>query len=463
MEQINLPRIMIAGTHSGCGKTTVTCALLAALKAEGRQVAAFKCGPDYIDPMFHTRVVGVPSRNLDLFLCGEQTVKSLLAKNSKNVSLALMEGVMGFYDGLSGDSAEASSHHLSEATETPVVLVAHCKGKSLSLAAELKGFHTFRSNRIAGVILNGATPMSYPMYRRIVEEQTGLKALGYLPAISEASFQSRHLGLVTAGEVTSLQEKVRLLGEKAAETINLADILELAEMAPSLAYEPLSETPVGECRVGVALDHAFCFYYRDNLDLLEELGARIVPFSPLSDEALPENLDGLLFGGGYPELHGPKLSANGSFLESLRAAARGGIPIYAECGGFLYLQEALSPAEGRRYPMAGLLPGEGRMTTRLARFGYVTLRAQVKNLLCEKGAVINAHEFHYSDSSHNGGVFLAEKPSGKNWGCFQKKGNILAGYPHLHFYGNRNFARNFVEACCDYRKKREKARSKGKK
>ncbi len=462
MEECRLPRLMIAGTQSGCGKTTVTCALLSALKAKGEQIAAFKCGPDYIDPMFHTRVVGVPSRNLDLFLCGERMVKALLAKNGKGISLALMEGVMGFYDGLSGDTSAASSHHLSEATETPVILVASAKGKSLSLAAELKGFANFRPNRIAGVILNGATPMSYPMYKRIIEEQAGLKALGYLPSIPEAAFESRHLGLVTAGEVASLQQKVQLLGEKAAKTIDLAGILELAGTAPALCYEPVEVSPVGSCRIGMALDHAFCFYYRDNLELLEELGAAIVSFSPLNDDALPENLDGLIFGGGYPELHGAKLAANESFLQSLRAAAGTGIPIYGECGGFLYLQQSISPAEGRRYPMAGLLPGEGRMTGKLTRFGYLTLKAQVDNLLCGKGETIRAHEFHYSDSSHNGGVFLGEKPSGKSWGCFQKKGNILAGYPHLHFYSNLNFARNLVKACDAYRQKREKTANRRK-
>ena len=247
-----------------------------------------------------------------------------------------------------------------------------------------------------------------------------------------------------------MQQKVQLLGEKAAKTIDLAGILELAGTAPALCYEPVEVSPVGSCRIGMALDHAFCFYYRDNLELLEELGAAIVSFSPLNDDALPENLDGLIFGGGYPELHGAKLAANESFLQSLRAAAGTGIPIYGECGGFLYLQQSISPAEGRRYPMAGLLPGEGRMTGKLTRFGYLTLKAQVDNLLCGKGETIRAHEFHYSDSSHNGGVFLGEKPSGKSWGCFQKKGNILAGYPHLHFYSNLNFARNLVKACDAY-------------
>lgn len=456
MAEYRLPRIMIAGTQSGCGKTTITCAVLWALQAKGERIAAFKCGPDYIDPMFHSKVIGVPSRNLDCFLCGEQNVKSLLAKNSKEASLALIEGVMGFYDGLSGDRTEASSYHLSEVTQTPVVLVANCKGKSLSLAAELQGFADFLPNRISGVILNGATTMTYPMYKRIIEEYTGLKPLGYLPTIPETAFESRHLGLVTAGEVSSLRQKVRLLGEKAAETIDLCELLKLAQTAPSLSCEPLSFSPAGRCRVGVALDHAFCFYYRDNLELLAELGAEIVYFSPLKDKALPKNLDGLIFGGGYPELYGSQLSGNETFLQSLQKAAEAGIPIYAECGGFLYLQQSIAAAEGGRFPMAGILPGDGKMTERLTRFGYLTLTAREKNLLCGKGESIHAHEFHYSDSSCNGDVFLAEKPSGKSWDCFQMKENILAGYPHLHFYGNPDFARNFVKACDAYRQKREK-------
>lgn len=443
------PRILLAGTGSGCGKTSMTCAILGALATRGEDVASFKCGPDYIDPMFHTKILGIPSRNLDSFLCGDETVKFLLHKNSAAHGLAVIEGVMGFYDGLSGTGTAASSYHLSQLTGTPVVLVVDCSGKSLSLAAEIQGYLRFRKNNIRAVLLNKVSPHAYPMYKQLVEEHCGVQVLGFLPKLPEAALESRHLGLVTAGEVRDIQAKIALLAEQAAQTIDLDALLALARDARELAVDEIAIPRLCEgVRIAVARDKAFCFYYEDNFDLLAELGAELVPFSPLEDAQLPEDIHGLLLGGGYPELYADRLSHNQSMLRGIKNAVNEGLPTIAECGGFLLLCRSLRTADGAEYSMAGALNANAWMTARLSRFGYVTLEAQEDNLLCEKGGTINAHSFHYSDSDNPGGGFVARKP-GKDiqWPCIHTTGTLFAGYPHLHLWGNTGFAGRFIRAC----------------
>lgn len=446
-----IPRLMIAGTGSGCGKTTVTCALLKALLNRGKKVASFKCGPDYIDPMFHSEIIGAKSRNLDFFLCGEKTVKYLFASNSQEMDCSLVEGVMGFYDGIGASSAEASSWDISQRLGIPAVLVVSCQGMSLSLGAVVKGYRKFMDNRIQGVIINGCSAMMYPRYREMIREHTGLETYGYLPNMPEAAIESRHLGLVTAEEIGGLQEKIRLLGEAAEKSLDLDGLLTLAESAEPFAYEEMPVVQKGHFRIGVARDRAFCFYYEDSLDLLRRMGAELVEFSPLADEKIPENLDGLIFGGGYPELYPKKLSENERMLQSIRRAAGQGIPIYGECGGFMYLQEAIADGEGNSYPMVGIFPGESRLGNHLSRFGYVTLTAGEDTLLCRKGEQINAHEFHYSDSTQNGKAFHAQKPSSvRGWDCIQSEKNRMAGFPHIHFWGNPGFAEQFADRALEY-------------
>ena len=441
-------RILIAGTGSGCGKTTVTSAVLRALQRRGGPLRAFKCGPDYIDPMFHTAVLGIPSRNLDLFFEDGTGVRGQLARALPPGAVGVMEGVMGFYDGISGTTDTASAAHLARVAGTPAVLVARPKGQSLSLAAMLKGFREFAPNTAAGVILNGVSHGMYPFYREIAEK-SGLKVYGYLPELPEASIPERHLGLVTAQEMERLQEKLDLLAGAAEDGIDLDGLLTLARGASALADEtaPLLPACKQRLRVAVARDTAFCFYYEDNLDVLRALGAEIVPFSPLLDAGLPPGIDGLYLGGGYPELHAARLAGNASMREAVRRAVSGGLPTIAECGGFLYLHETLSGADGIPYPMAGVLPGGARLATQLQNFGYVTLTAQRPSLLADEGQSIRAHEFHYACAPDCGGAFRAEKPNGRAWDCVQATDTLYAGFPHLYFRSNLDFAARFLRAC----------------
>jgi cobyrinic acid a,c-diamide synthase len=446
-----IPRVMLAAFHSGGGKTTLTCAILKALVQKGINPAAFKCGPDYIDPMFHSEVIGVQSRNLDLFMLDEEVVKYLFAVNSKKAQIAVLEGVMGYYDGLGANSTVASSYHLASVTETPVVLVVNCKGSSLSLAALIKGFAEFKADsRIKGVILNNLSPGLYPIYQEMIEKEAGIAVIGYFPWIEDGTITSRHLGLITAAEIEDLQVKISVLARQASQTVNLSKLFEIAQEAPPMTYQEIEIETCADIRIAVAMDKAFCFYYADSLELLKKMGAQIIPFSPLADRNLPE-CDGLILGGGYPEVFAAELSENKVMLHSIQKAVNQGMPCIAECGGFMYLQQQLSDLNGNTYPMAGCIEGEAFMTGTLNRFGYIKLVAHRDNLLCQKGDVIYAHEFHYSDSTVKGDGFSAVKPaSGKQWDCIYSEENLFAGYPHLHLWSNRKWANSFMMKCKKY-------------
>lgn len=438
--QNNAPRLLIAGTGSGCGKTTVTTALLRALQRRGVPLAAFKCGPDYIDPMFHTEALGVPSRNLDLFFVDEGEVRGQLARHVPADGVGIIEGVMGYYDGVSGNTDTASAAHLARATDTPAVLVVRPRGQSLSLAAEIQGFRDFAPNTLAGVILNGVSAAMYPFYRAIVE-RADLPVFGFLPPVPASEIPDRHLGLVTAAEIGGLQDKLDRLADAAETGLDLDGLLALARTAPPLTDEsaplmPVTDKPV---RIAVARDRAFCFYYADNFDVLRALGAELVPFSPLDDAALPNNIDGLYLGGGYPELYTAQLAENRTMRDSILDAVLGGLPTIAECGGFLYLHRTLDGAE-----MAGVLDADANLTNKLQPFGYVTLTAKRDNLLCRTGEQIRAHAFHYAASSDEGADFDAVKPNGRAWACVHAGETLYAGFPHLYLRANPDFAASFV-------------------
>lgn len=441
--QNNAPRVLLAGTGSGCGKTMVTTALLRALQRRGVPLAAFKCGPDYIDPMFHTEALGVPSRNLDLFFVDETEVRGQLARHVPTDGVGIIEGVMGFYDGVSGMTDAASAAHVARATDTPAVLIVRPRGQSLSLAAEICGFRDFAPNTLAGVILNGVSAGMYPFYRAIAEK-TGLPVYGFLPPVPEAEIPDRHLGLVTAAEIGGLQDKLDRLADAAETGLNLDGLLSLARTAPPLADKAAPLAPVVDkpVRIAVAQDKAFCFYYADNFDVLRALGAELVPFSPLEDEKLPEGIDGLYLGGGYPELHAARLAANRTMRDSIRAAVLGGLPTIAECGGFLYLHRTLDGAD-----MAGVFDVDAHLTKKLQPFGYVTLTARRDNLLCRAGEQTRAHVFHYAVSGDEGADFDAVKPNGRAWACVHATKTLYAGFPHLYLRANPDFAAGFVRAC----------------
>lgn len=445
-----LPRIMVAAPGSGCGKTTVAIGLLRALSRRGFAPAAFKCGPDYIDPLFHRRALGVGGGNLDLWFSDEESARSLLLRGSEGCDMALLEGAMGYYDGVAGRGAEGSSWHVASATRTPALLVLDARGASLSLAALVAGFQSFRDpSLIEGAVLNGTSERAFERAARAIEEETGVSVVGWLPRDARFAFESRHLGLVAAGEVEGFEEKVELIAETVEETFDLERILEIARSAPSLGGEPYRSgrvAPEGGVRLAVARDAAFSFLYEENLRMLEDMGARPVFFSPIEDGALPEGVDGLLLPGGYPELHGEKLEGNVSMRRSVREAVEGGLPTLAECGGFLYLQESLVDSEGVARRMVGALPGEGFRKETLGHFGYVELAPAGDTAFLHPGESVRAHEFHWWGSSEEGSAMTARKPSGQSWPCMVATPTLLAGFPHVYYPAEPDVARRFVEA-----------------
>ena len=384
-------QFLVAAPCSGSGKTTLTCALLAALKRRGQDPCSFKSGPDYIDPMFHRAVLGVESHNLDLFFSAPETVRALYAQAAAGHGAAVCEGAMGFYDGRGGVSDTASAWHLADTLGLPVLLVVQPRGASLTLAAQINGLKQFRTpSHLVGILLNDCAPHLYALLAPMLERETGLPVLGYLPHLPDAALESRHLGLKTAGEIADLQqkisrmadalvvdwEKLSILTEGAAPLVHTDRLPPAGELPPQGAEEQRPRVPIA-----VARDAAFCFTYAETLEALERAGAELCWFSPLQDPALPEQIGGLYLPGGYPELYAGQLSANRSMLASVRRAVERGLPTVAECGGFLYLGQSLEDASGERWPMAGILPGQGFRVGRLVRFGYAALTAHADSLM----------------------------------------------------------------------------------
>ena len=442
------PRLLIAGTNSGCGKTTIANSILRAIQKQNIALCGFKCGPDYIDPMFHKAALGIPSYNLDLFFLDEKECKNLLVKHIPSDGIGIIEGVMGFYDGVSGTTDIASSAHLARATDTPSVLVVSPKGQSLSMGAMLYGFKNFAPNTLKGVIFNEISEGMYPLYKKIAQE-IGLKSYGYLPKIKQIEIPSRHLGLVTADELCNLQKQLDILADEAKKSIDIAGLIELAKTAPALENKS-HKTKDKSIRIAIAKDKAFCFYYQDNLDLLCEHSAELVPFSPINDKYLPENVSGLYIGGGYPELYAEQLSNNKSMLSSINSAINNKMPTIAECGGFMYLHSSITTLDGINYPMADIIKTTAQMTNKLQNFGYITMTSQKDCLIAKKGENINAHEFHYSKSENSGIDFYAQKPNGKSWSCVYANDTIYAGYPHLYFRNNKNIVLRFLNSCAKF-------------
>ena len=445
-------QFLLAAPRSGSGKTTMTCALLMALKRRGCAPCAFKSGPDYIDPMFHRAVLGVESRSLDLFFSAPETVRALYAKGAAGHGAAVCEGAMGFYDGLGGVSDRASAWHLADTLGLPVLLVVEPKGQSLTLAAELKGLVNFRTpSHIAGILLNNCTARMHALLAPMLEKETGLPVLGFLPKLPEAVIGSRHLGLYTAAEVENLQQKLALLADAAEEHIDWPRLLALCEKEPP-ALPARAETPPARVHIAVAQDEAFCFTYAETLEAFRDAGAEVVFFSPLRDTALPENIGGLYLPGGYPELHAKELSENTSLLREIKQKIESGLPTAAECGGFLYLGQSLTDAEGQSWPMAGVLPGEAKDAGRLVRFGYAALSADSDSMLFRAGESFPIHEFHHWDSTANGTALAAKKPvGGAEWRCGFVNEHFYAGFPHLYWAGTP-LPQRFAAAAENYRR-----------
>lgn len=445
-------QLLLAAPRSGSGKTTVTCALLAALAARGLRPCAFKSGPDYIDPVFHRAVLGVESHNLDLFFSRSGTVRALYAQGAAGHGAAVVEGAMGYYDGLGGVSDTASAWQLADTLGLPVLLVVRPKGASLTLAAELRGLMAFRTpHHIAGILLNDCTENLYNLLKSMLEKETGLPVVGYLPPLPDAAVESRHLGLKTAGEIADLQRKMAILSDAAQENLDWP-LLERLFDRPAPASAPRTKPPA-RVRIAVAQDAAFCFIYAETLEILQENGAELCFFSPLADAALPENIGGLYLPGGYPELHAKALSENEALRRALCAAIQRGLPTVAECGGFLYLGQSLEDADGTAYPMAGVLPGQGFRVGRLVRFGYAKLTARTDSMLFAAGESLPVHEFHHWDTTANGEAFAAAKADGRQWACGFANEHLYAGFPHLYWAGTP-LPKRFADAAGRYIKER---------
>lgn len=469
-------RIMIAAPKSGSGKTTITCGLLQIFKDNGEDISSCKCGPDYIDPMFHRQVLGIPAKNLDTFFTGEDGTRKLFMRDRRESELVVMEGVMGLYDGLGGIREEGSSYHLAKVTQTPIVLVVDAKGMGRSVIPLIAGFLAYdKAHLIRGVIFNRMSRAYYEILKPLAEEELGIQVLGYFPENKDLQIASRHLGLCMPGELEDLQGQIRMTAEKLRETVDISKLLQIAEDA-----EPLEEATAGAAgserengketatkpkpseaseithpRIAVAWDEAFCFYYEENLRLLEQAGAELVYFSPLHDSILPENIHGMLLGGGYPELYARQLGENVTMRAAIREAATEGLPTVAECGGFLYLHTTLTDREGHSYPMAGVLPGKCHDTGRLVRFGYIELEENSDYFL-PRGSRIRAHEFHYYDSEDNGADGTASKPTtGRTYPCIHAGENHWYGFPHLYYPSCPAFAEQFVEKAVQYKQHRK--------
>lgn len=462
---MQIPGFMVAAASSGSGKTVISCGLMSALKQTGRNVAACKCGPDYIDPMFHREVLEIDSENLDLFFCQPQILKSLFREHAKNADITVIEGVMGYYDGMSLESDRASSYDVARTLQMPVILVVPCKGMALSVLAVIQGIVGFRKDsNIRGILLNRVSGMLYPKMKQMIEDGLqkmgyDIPVIGYVPEDPVFQLESRHLGLVTPQEIGSIKARLEEAGKILSETVELDTLLLLAsKFAPDFQKETAfeqEETKAGtECspRIAIARDEAFCFYYKDNLRFLEQAGCELVEFSPLRDAELPENIQGVIFGGGYPELHTEELEANVTMRESVYFAIKNGLPCLAECGGFMYLHDEMEDEQGNFRTMAGVIEGKAFRTKRLVRFGYIELEGQKDGAFLKQGEQVKGHEFHYWDSTDSGSDCLAVKPDRKrSWECIHMKDSLFAGYPHIHFYSNPTFAQRFIERCrnCD--------------
>lgn len=479
-------RIMIAGTNSGCGKTTVVCGLLKCLLKRGLSLRAFKCGPDYIDPMFHRKVLGIPSGNLDSWFCDADTLKSMVCCDENLYDISVLEGAMGYYDGI-GFSGRGSACELAGITDTPVVLTLNCRGMGASVEAVLTGFLKLKGgNMIKGVIFN---QLPGRLYADVSETaiKLGIKPMGYIGYDSSFHIESRHLGLVGPDETADFNEKLERLSAAMEQTVDIDGIIELSGSAGRLdcsrrldcagkldragrlnCFVSLDCAGKLDCpenkegsqqpraaesiNIAVARDEAFCFYYEDNIRYLERSGCKIIYFSPLKDKKIPENIQGLILWGGYPERFAEELSENTGMLESVRRAVNGGLPCIAECGGFMYLHDWLEDERGLRFPMAGVIDGGCVRGKGLSRFGYMNVTANKDTLICKRGGSFKAHEFHYWVSGAQAEDYTVEKASDKS---AVREGigsdTLYAGFMHIYFYGEGECGRRFTDKCREYK------------
>ena len=449
--------IVIAGTTSGVGKTTIATGLMGALVNRGLKVQPFKAGPDYIDPSYHTWVTGESSRNLDTWLLSHDAVTELFNRAMVGKDIAVIEGVMGLYDGRSSINEEGSTAELANLLGAPVLLVIDSRKGARSLAAMVAGYRAFDSSlRLGGVILNGiGSDTHLRLCQESIEHYTGIPVLGYMPRHDNLSLPERHLGLIPTVEEPADKEFLKLLVAQCEATLNIPQILRLSEQAMTPKSEPLLFPPVRKlavAKIAVAKDKAFSFYYQDSLDLLEAWGAELVPFSPLQDTDLPRDISGLYIGGGFPELYAEGLADNKSIRQAIKAAAQRGMPVYAECGGLMYLGRSIGDLEGNEYTMVGAIPVSSRIDSPRLSLGYRTVRALGDGPILRRGEIVRGHEFHWSvpkSSTDSANAYHILEKEERREG-FQKK-KLLASYIHLHLASLPHMASSFIENCRQFR------------
>ncbi len=450
------PRLVIAGTSSNVGKTTVMVGLVRALRARGLRVAVFKCGPDYLDPTYHVRAAGTPCHNLDGWMMGRDGVLSTFARAAQGADIALLEGVMGLFDGASPTSEEGSTAEIAKWLQAPVLLVCDAGGMARSIAALAKGFSTFDADlQISGLICNRLGSRGH---LELLRKATGgvPPVMGGLLKEATLAFADRHLGLHHADRATVSEDVFVAWGDRVNEWCDVDAIVALAQTAPLLPEMHALERIVREgarCRIGLAFDEAFHFYYDDNLRRLESLGAELVRFSPIHDAHLPD-VDGLYFGGGYPEVYAVELSRNRSMRQDVAAFAKAHGPIYGECGGLMYLSNGIRTLDGVLHPMVGLIPGEAEMKDRLQALGYVEVDTQGETMLGPEGLRFRGHQFRYSDLRLPADVEccynVRRRRGGESFQEGYRKGNTLASYVHAHWASNPLLAQGFVQSCVVY-------------
>ena len=488
---MKINRFMIAAPKSGSGKTMITCALLQLLKDSGKNVSSYKCGPDYIDPMFHKKVLGVPSKNLDTFFTDEKTTVQLFLDKRADGDFAVLEGVMGLYDGLGGIYEQGSSYHLAKVTQTPIILVVDAKGMGKSVLALIAGFLQYDTQHlIKGVLLNRMSKGYYDIIKPLIEKELSVKVVGYFPEQKDIRLESRHLGLVMPDELADIKEQLDELAGRLKKTIDMDLFMDIAEEADEIgdsgSADIYNEKNIGNCdpndfsqnkamntvNIAVAMDEAFCFYYEDNLRLLEKCGAKLQYFSPLHDTSLPKDCDAMLLGGGYPELYTKELSENVSMLADIKKAFKDGMPTVAECGGFMYLHAYIRNIcddndkknnadtqnntdiqnDMNKSKLVGALDGGCHFKGKLVRFGYIELAEKHSNFL-PPNEKIKAHEFHYYDSTDNGADCIATKPAtGRSYDCVISHDNYWLGFPHLYYPSNPHFTESLVRKAYEYRR-----------
>ncbi|MFG6115629.1 cobyrinate a,c-diamide synthase [Halobacillus sp. MO56] len=449
-------RLVVAGVSSGAGKTSIAIGLMAAFIKKGLTVQGFKCGPDYIDPSYHTAVTGRPSRNLDSWMLPEDVMKEVFVKGSEGADLSIIEGVMGFYDGKSPRSNQGSTAEISTLLGAPTILVVDCSAMARSAAAIVKGFQLLDPGvHIAGVIANKVgSEGHYRLIKDAVEQECGIPVCGYLLKDNSLKMPERHLGLVPSIERGELDEQLEQLGDVVSETIDVDQIYQISEQAPLQTDSSMFQRRgMINVTIAVARDEAFNFYYQENLELMEAYGARVVYFSPLKGEVLPPQVDGVYLGGGFPEQFAEQLAENRATRQSVSGAIESGLPVLAECGGLMYLSESITTLDGNDYPMAGVLPGKTEMQTKLAALGYREISGLPNNYLFKDGMEVRGHEFHYSifkPSRELPGAYRVKSRFGTVEEGFLYK-NVVAGYTHIHFASNPDVLENFLRLCKEQR------------